>query len=88
MSGGFTFGNTQPLLLLREATEGGLQSLGHHLFTSWSQQGDVATLWICRSQIKKNIHNVIIAIKTHGNEVCGINHYSQATRPPLYFITE
>lgn len=45
-----TFGNAQPQLLLCEATEGCFQSLGHHLFTSWCEQGDVSTLWICQSQ--------------------------------------
>lgn len=49
----FTFGNTQPLLFFCEAAEGGFQSLGHHLFTSWSQKGDVSTLWICKTQYIK-----------------------------------
>lgn len=47
-----TFGNTQPLLFLCEAAKGSLQSLGHHLFTSWSKQGDISALRICQSQLQ------------------------------------
>lgn len=56
-----TFGNTQPQLLLGEAAERGLQSLGHHLFTARSQQGDVAALGICQSQVTNKHDNVIMS---------------------------
>lgn len=56
-----TFGNTQPQLLLGEAAERGLQSLGHHLFTAGSQQGDVAALGICQSKATDNRDNVIMS---------------------------
>lgn len=45
-----TFGNAQPQLFLCEAAEGCFQSLGHHLFASWRQQGDISALGICQSQ--------------------------------------
>lgn len=56
-----TFGNSQPQLLLGEAAERGLQSLGHHLFTAGSQQGDVAALGICQSKVTDNHDNIIMS---------------------------
>lgn len=74
-----TFGNAQPLLFLCETAECCFQGLGHHLFTSWCQEGNISTLGICQSQMA-NVVKSWTAITNRIIPICRFCYCSRSKR--------